>query len=129
MSRIRPHWNSFGLATACILLIAACSPAAAPSPTPAPAKPTTAPAAPEKPAAEKPADKVAPAAATKADSVAAKLDEYYQKAKASGEMNIVHYGPGPEYTPMVEAFKQKFPGTTAETVNLRGVETTQRISA
>jgi iron(III) transport system substrate-binding protein len=44
-------------------------------------------------------------------------------------MNIVQYGPGPEYMPMVEAFKQKFPGTTAETVNLRGVETTQRISA
>jgi iron(III) transport system substrate-binding protein len=44
-------------------------------------------------------------------------------------MNIVHYGPGPEYMPMVEAFKQKFPGLTAETVNLRGVETTQRISA
>ena len=86
-------------------------------------------AAPEKPAAEKPAEKAAPAAASKADAVAAKLNEYYEKAKASGQMNIVHYGPGPEYMPMVEAFKQKFPGVTAETVNLRGVETTQRISA
>ena len=133
MSRARMIWNIFGLATASTLLIAACAPAAAPSPTAAPAKPTAAaekPAA-EKPAApaEKPAEKAAPAAASKSDAVAAKLDEYYQKARASGEMNVVQYGPGPEYQPFVDAFKQKFPGTSAESVNLRGIETFQRISA
>ena len=73
--------------------------------------------------------KAAPAPQSKTDAAAAKLNEYYEKAKAAGQMNIVHYGPGPEYAPMVEAFKQKFPGVTAETVNLRGVETTQRIAA
>jgi iron(III) transport system substrate-binding protein len=131
MSRTRLIWNVFGLATASTLLIAACAPAATPSPTAVPAKPTVAAEKPvaEKPAAEKPAEKAAPAPLTKADAAAAKLNEYYEKAKASGQMNIVHYGPGPEYAPMVEAFKQKYPGVTAETVNLRGVETTQRISA
>jgi ABC-type Fe3+ transport system substrate-binding protein len=123
-----PHvtWRLFALVTSSALLIAACAPAAAPAPTAAPAKPTAAPA---KPAAEKPAEKAAPAPATKTDPVAAKLDEYYQKAKASGEMNVVQYGPGPEYAPMVEGFKQRFPGTSAESVNLRGIETVQRISA
>src|SRR5688572_22471997 len=123
MSRTHLTWNVFGLITAGTLLIAACSPAAAPAPTAAPAKPT---AAAEKPAAEKPApagekpaEKAAPAPAAKSDAVAAKLDEYYQKARASGEMNIVQYGPGPEYQPFIEAFKQKFPGTSAESVNLR----------
>ena len=86
---------------------------------------------PRKPAsaAEKPVEKPAPSAASKSDAVAAKLDEYYQKARASGEMNVVQYGPGPEYQPFVDAFKQKFPGTSAETVNLRGIETFQRMSA
>lgn len=125
MFRTRPIWKLCGLSLAGTLLLAACAPAAAPPPTAAPAKPTTAPATEAKPAAEK----AAPAPQSKSDTVAAKLDEYYQKARASGQMNIVHYGPGPEYAPMVEAFKQKFPGTSAETVNLRGVETFQRISA
>ena len=122
MSRTHLTWNVFGLITAGTLLVAACAPAAAPSPTAAPAKPTAAaekPAA-EKPAAEKPAEKAA-APAAKADPVAAKLDEYYQKAKASGEMSVVQYGPGPEYQPFVDAFKHKFPGTSAESVNLRGI--------
>jgi iron(III) transport system substrate-binding protein len=133
MSLSRAIRKLLGLATASTLLIAACAPAAAPSPTAAPAKPTAAPtaaAAEKAPAEAKPAaEKAAPAPQSKADAGAAKLDEYYQKARASGEMNITHYGPGPEYAPMVEAFKQKFPGTSAETVNLRGVETFQRISA
>ncbi|HEX3245181.1 MAG TPA: extracellular solute-binding protein [Chloroflexota bacterium] len=126
----------FAFVASSTLLLAACAPAAAPSPTAAPAKPTAAPekpaAAAEKPApaAEKPAEKAASAApAPKADAVAAKLDEYYQKAKASGEMSIVQYGPGPEYQPFLDAFKEKFPGTSAETVNLRGIETFQRIGA
>ncbi|MFN0073613.1 MAG: ABC transporter substrate-binding protein [Chloroflexota bacterium] len=111
----------FALVVSSTLLLAACAPAAAPSPTAAPAKPTTAP--------ERPAEKAAPAAPSKSDTVAARLDEYYQKARASGEMNIVQYGPGPEYAPMVEMFKQKFPGTSAESVNLRGIEIFQRIGA
>ncbi|MFN0072442.1 MAG: ABC transporter substrate-binding protein [Chloroflexota bacterium] len=129
MNRKRAIHHLLGVAAASTLLLAACAPAAAPSPTAAPAKPTAAPAAAVEKSAEKPAEKAAPAPQNKADVSAAKLDEYYQKARASGQMNIVHYGPGPEYAPMVETFKQKFPGVTAETVNLRGVETFQRISA
>jgi iron(III) transport system substrate-binding protein len=135
----RITWRLFALVASSSLLIAACAPAAAPPPTAAPAKPTAAPEKPaaEKPAAEKPApaaekpaEKAAPAAAApKTDAVAAKLDEYYQKAKASGEMSVVQYGPGPEYQPLLDAFKQKFAGVSAETVNLRGIETFQRISA
>ena len=45
MHRIRPIWKLFGLATASILLVIACAPAAPPAPTAAPAKPTTAPLA------------------------------------------------------------------------------------
>jgi iron(III) transport system substrate-binding protein len=132
-------WRLLAFATSSTLLIAACAPGAAPAPTSAPAKPTAAPAKPttaaEKPAAEKPASVPAKSAEKPTpkpgspEAVAAKLDEYYQKAKASGEMNVVQYGPGPEYAPMIEGFKQRFPGTSAESVNLRGIETVQRISA
>src|ERR1700741_2970630 len=44
-------------------------------------------------------------------------------------MNVVQYGPGPEYQPLIDTFKQNFPGVSAETVNLRGIEGFQRISA
>lgn len=126
MTWANPTWNLTGLAMASTMLIVSCAPAAAPAPTAAPAKPTAVPAS---SAPDKPAEKAPAAAPSKADAYAAKLDEYYQRARASGQMNIVHYGPGPEYAPMVEAFKQRYPGVTAETVNLRGTETFQRISA
>ena len=51
------------------------------------------------PAAEKPRKKPRLLRNRKADAAAAKLNEYYEKAKASGQMNIVHYGPGPSTRP------------------------------
>lgn len=110
------------------LLMASCAPAAPPAPTAAPAKP----ADPPKVAATSPAQPTMPlvqATAKPAAASSSKLDEYYQKAKASGELKVVQYGPGPEYQPVVEAFRKRFPDTQVELVSLRGTETFQRLSA
>lgn len=106
-----------------LALLAACTPAAPPSPTTAPAKPTTAPAA--SPGASPAASPAAKPAASN------RLDDYYQRARAAGEMKIVHYGGGigQEYEPLAAAFKQKYPGTEVEFVNLRGPEIIQRLTA
>lgn len=112
-----------------VAMMVGCAPAAAPSPTAAPAKPAA-----EKPAAAQPAAKAAekPAEASAAKpggAVAAQLDEYYQRAKASGEMKVTHYGLGTEYEPLAKVFMQKFPGTQVEPVAMRGAEIIQRINA
>jgi iron(III) transport system substrate-binding protein len=130
-------WNVLGSAVGAALLLASCSPSPA-----APAAATSAPAPTGAPATAKPAakptdvpSKVAPTVIVSATASSnrtqdmAKLDEYYQKAKASGQLSIVHYGPGPEYAPMVEVFKQRYPDVQIEMVNLRGTETFQRLSA
>lgn len=109
-----------------VLLTASCAPAAPPAPTTAPAKPAEA-------AAPKAAPPTVPVVAATAKptpaGAQAKLDEYYQKAKAANELKIVHYGPGPEYQGMVDAFRKIYPDVQIELVNLRGTETFQRISA
>lgn len=114
------------MSTALALAVGGCAPVAAPSPTAAPAKPTQAAAAVANPtAASDPPTQARPAAAT------SKLDEYYQRAKSSGEMKVIHYGGGlgPEYEPMAAAFRQKYPGTEVELVSLRGPELIQRLTA
>jgi ABC-type Fe3+ transport system substrate-binding protein len=122
-----------------VALAAACAPAAAPAPTTAPAAPppTTAPApkadAPktEAPKAEAPKPTAAPAAQApaKPDSSAA-LNALYEKAKASGQMKVSHYGAGlNEFEPVVEAFRQRFPGVSVETSLQRAPETIQRLNA
>lgn len=120
------------LSATAVFLTGGCAPAAAPAaPTAAPAKPAEAappkvlPTTAAQPTVPVVAEQVKPAVAANT----AKLDEYYQKAKASGELNIVHYGPGPEYQPMVDAFKKLYPDINIELVNLRGTETFQRLSA
>ncbi|HEX3247382.1 MAG TPA: hypothetical protein VHX16_18400, partial [Chloroflexota bacterium] len=115
------------LKTFAVLTVAAsaCSPAAAPAPTSAPAQPPANPtSAPAQAAAPTPANQAKPAATSK-------LDDYYQRARASGEMKIVHYGGGvgPEYEPMAAAFREKYPGTEVEMVSLRGPELIQRLTA
>jgi iron(III) transport system substrate-binding protein len=121
------HRVSFFLVSIVLALTIGCSPAAAPAPTAAPSKPTQAP-----PAAN-PTTAPVVAQPTQAKPVAAanKLDEYYQRAKASGELKIVQYGGGlgPEYEPMAAAFRQKYPGTEVELVSLRGPELIQRLTA
>jgi iron(III) transport system substrate-binding protein len=117
-----------------VLLLGGCAPAAPPAPTAAPAKPAeVAPPAPPKvppttaaqPTVPIPVAQAKPTSAT----VSSKLDEYYQKAKAANELKIVHYGPGPEYQPMVDAFRKTYPDVQIELLNLRGTETFQRLSA
>ena len=121
------HRVSFFFVSIVLALTMGCSPAAAPAPTAAPSKPTQAP-----PAAN-PTTAPVVAQPTQAKPVAAanKLDEYYQRAKASGELKIVQYGGGlgPEYEPMAAAFRQKYPGTEVELVSLRGPELIQRLTA
>jgi iron(III) transport system substrate-binding protein len=116
-----------------VALIAACAPAAAPAPTSAPAAPapTSAPAKAEAPKAEapKPTAAAAAPATSKPDSTAA-LASLYEKARSSGQTKISHYGAGlNEFEPVVEAFKQRFPGMDVEISLQRAPETIQRLEA
>jgi len=111
-------------------LIAACAPAAGPAPTAAP-PPTAAAAKADAPKTEapKPAAPAAAAAPAKPDSAAA-LAALYEKARASGETKVSHYGAGlNEFEPIVEAFRQRFPGIDVETSLQRAPETIQRLQA
>jgi iron(III) transport system substrate-binding protein len=116
-----------------VLWTASCAPAAPASPTAAPpaAKPTEAAAA--KPLATTAAQPTVPLAPAQAQPTAAttasKLNEYYQKAKASGELKVTVYGPGPEYQPVADAFRKAYPDIQVELVNLRGTDTYQRLTA
>jgi len=62
--------------------------------------------------------------------VKAKLDEYYSKAQASGELLVSHYGGvGSEYADIVKDFHKYYPKVEVQTVNLRGPEMIQRVQA
>jgi iron(III) transport system substrate-binding protein len=100
------------------LQLMACSAGAA-TPTSAPAQP----AATQPPAAAK----QAPSAP--ADAGTARMQELYEKARASGEMKVVMYSAGPEYGPVFDVFKQRYPGVEVEGVVLRGPEMIQRFTA
>src|SRR4051794_19350970 len=141
MNRNAPHrfarrggLRLFGLSGAVALLLASCSPSpaapaatSAPTGVPATAKPAAKPT--EVPSKVAPTVIVSATASSNPTQDTAKLDEYYQKAKASGQLSIVHYGPGAEYAPMAEVFKQHYPDVQIEMLNLRGTETFQRLSA
>src|SRR3954451_10694441 len=85
------------------LQLLACSAGAA-TPTPAPAQP----AATQPPAVAR----QAPSAPVEAGS--ARMQELYEKARASGEMKVVMYSAGPEYGPVFDVFKQSYPGVEVE---------------
>lgn len=127
MTRITPFRRIIAFALVSTLALAACAPSAAPPPTAA----GQAPAKAAEPAAQKPAAEAKAPAATGAATggVAAELDAYYQKARASGETKVTHYGLGTEYEPLAKAFQQKFPGIQMEPVPMRGAEMIQRINA
>ncbi len=112
-------------------LLVACAPAAAPS-SPAASAPTSAPAKPDVPKAEAPKPAVPaaqPASTSKPDSMAA-LTALYENARASGQTKVSHYGAGlNEFEPVVEAFRQRFPGIDVETSLQRAPESIQRLSA
>lgn len=119
------------LSATAVLMAGGCSPAATPAPTSAPAKPAEVAAPKVLPTTAAQPTVPIPVAQAKPTSaaVSSKLDEYYQKAKAANDLKIVHYGPGPEYRPMVDAFRKTYPDVQIELVNLRGTETFQRLSA
>src|SRR5215212_3184585 len=100
------------------LLAVACSSPAPASPTAAPAKPTSAPAAAVSPgAAASPAAGLPgiPAAAQtgsgpSAAEVTAAINDYYEKAKAARQTNLVIYGGvGAEWDGMIPEFRKRFP--------------------
>jgi iron(III) transport system substrate-binding protein len=54
----------------------------------------------------------------------------YEKARAAGQTKVSHYGAGlNEFEPVVEAFRQRFPGIDVETSLQRAPETIQRLNA
>jgi ABC-type Fe3+ transport system substrate-binding protein len=133
MARLLDFSTAALICAAAGLLAAGCAPAAPPaSPTATPAAKPTEAAAP-KPLATTAAQPTMPLAPAEAKptvaTTSAKLAEYYQAAKASGELKIVHYGPGPEYQPLVEEFRKTYPDVQVELVSLRGTETYQRLQA
>jgi iron(III) transport system substrate-binding protein len=102
----------------------ATAPAAVPPTAKPAAAPTTAPAA--KPTTDAPAAAAKPVSAAE---VTAAIDDYFQKAKASGQTKVTHYGLGAEYRALADVFQQKFSGIQVEPVTLRGPEMIQRIDA
>ena len=112
------------------------SPPAAPptaAPTAAAVKPTGAPAGAAQPTVRPPAAAFAtPSTLTQRSNdpaLKAVLDEYYQKARASGQTKLTWYGVGDEYRLLAEVFNQAYPGIDVEPVLLRGPEMIQRINA
>ncbi|MFN0071804.1 MAG: ABC transporter substrate-binding protein [Chloroflexota bacterium] len=70
------------------------------------------------------------AAGANPPEVSKKLDEYYQRAQASKELRVVHYGgPGPEYEEIIKEFRRHYPDIEVETVTLRGPDMIQRLQA
>jgi iron(III) transport system substrate-binding protein len=119
--------------TGLALVMAACSPPLAATPTAAP-KPTTAaaPAASEaKPAAVAPT--AAPAAKAPAsqsnDEITKIRGQYYEAAKAEGKLVIYGAGPPELFNPVKAAFEADFPGIALEGVDQRGRETREKILA
>ncbi|MFN0074035.1 MAG: ABC transporter substrate-binding protein [Chloroflexota bacterium] len=127
-----------GLLTGFALLMAACSPPLAATPTAAPtvpAKPTTA-AAPAGGETAKPAATTAAAApvpktaASPADEEIAKIRaQYFEAAKSEGKLVIYGVGPPELFNPVKAAFEQDFPGISLEGVDQRGRETREKILA
>src|SRR5215212_6612031 len=133
------------LLTSVTLLLAACSPPLAATPTTAAAKPTTAAPAAASPGSEaaKPAASpagspaaaagAAPAASSTsgtADAEIAKLKaQYYDAAKAEGKLVIYGVGNAELYSGVKAAFEQEFPGITIDGVDQRGRETREKILA
>ncbi len=122
--------------TGVALLMAACSPPLAATPTAAPAKPTEAAkpaaagsslAAAASPAAAAPASNTSAAAA--AEEIAKIKAQYFDAAKAEGKLVIYGVGPPELFNPVKAAFEQEFPGISVEGVDQRGRETREKILA
>lgn len=113
------------------LILAACAPSAALTPTAAPAKPVAQP--PAAPAVQRTApapQATAPAAAPKTAASDAQMNELYQRARASGQTKITHYATfGAEVDPMIGQFQRRFSEIQVERVQLRTPDIIQRLAA
>jgi iron(III) transport system substrate-binding protein len=142
MDRMIGNRQIGALLTGLAVLMAACSPPLAATPTSAPAKPAEAakPAAAGSPAAvASPGAAASPAAvapgADSGSSAAAEAEiakikaQYYDAAKAEGKLVIYGVGNPELYTPVKAAFEKEFQGITIEGVDQRGRETREKILA
>lgn len=125
MQNLRTTFRTLApLSAALVLVLAACTPAAAPAPTAAPSKPAPT-AAPAKPAAA-PTD--APAAAKPAAKAgAADMDALYEAAKQEGKVvwySTMNLTDAPKILPL---FRAKYPGVEIEHVRTDGEELIQRV--
>jgi iron(III) transport system substrate-binding protein len=125
----RAPWIAVGYA----LLLAACSPPLATTPTAASQKPS--PTQPAPAAASAPTSAPAPKpAATSGSAVSATDDElgkvrrlYYEAAKPEGKLVIYGGGSPDQFGPVKTAFQQEFPGMTVDSVDQRGRETREKV--
>jgi iron(III) transport system substrate-binding protein len=128
------------------VILAACNPPLAATPTAAPtvapkpaAAPTTAPTAAPKPAAAAttapavaaPAPTTAATAAAKpaADPLKAIVDKYYEAAKKEGKLVLYGVGNSTLYNPVRDAFQKRFPGIELVGVDQRGRESREKVFA
>jgi iron(III) transport system substrate-binding protein len=115
------------------LLLAACSPPVAPTPTAAPQKPAAtqaAPAATSAPTsapAPKAAATTAPATSAPDDELAKPRSQYYEAAKREGKLVIYGGGSPEQFGPVKAAFQQEFPGITVDSADQRGRETREKV--
>src|SRR4051794_1831771 len=106
------------IAVAYALLLAACSPPLATTPTAVPQKPAAtqpAPAAASAPTTAEAPKPVAATAAPAADDEVGKVRAlYYEAAKREGKVVIYGGGSPDQFGPVKDAFQQEFPGITVD---------------
>jgi len=106
-----------GLIVSLVLVLAACQP-------PLAATPTAAPAAPAAPAAGQAAPTAKPG-----DPLADAIGKYYEAAKREGKLVIYGVGNPTLYNPIRDAFVARFPGIQLEGVDQRGRESREKVLA
>ena len=105
-----------GFSIATVLVLAACTPPMAATPTAAP------PAAPA-------AQQAAAPAAKPGDPLADAIAKYYDAAKREGKLVIYGVGNPTLYNPVRDAFMARFPGIALEGVDQRGRESREKVVA
>src|SRR5688500_5487166 len=99
------------------VVLVACQPPLAATPTAAPAKPAA-------PAAQQPAP-----AAKAGDPLGDAINKYYEAAKKEGKLVIYGVGNPTLYNPVRDAFQTRFPGIALEGVDQRGRESREKVVA
>ena len=113
------------------VLLSACAPPLAATPSPTSAKPAAPPTSTPAPAAKveappKPAEAVA---ANATDPLAAVTAKYYQAARAEGKLVLYGVGPKELWDPLKAAFQKRYPGVELEGLDQRGRESREKVIA